>query len=495
MLKRGVVVGLTVTVAAVIFSSCGGGGSSNPLPPPPGMGSLFTLIGDAPFWDILSFRATITGLTLTPMGGGNPVTVISSNTAAIKVNFPALRDFSTILSVASVPEGTYGQATITFSAPQIVVFDAAQSPPIATVTATLTPTAPSVNIQPALTITKGQPTVLRIDFDLLNSIQLDGGGQVTGNVTPVLRLTPFTAFGSGGMDDLLGFVQRVDTFSANPNFIGDFLLQLLSGTGPSVFVNLTSTTQLFGVPALNQLPTGSFVEVDGFIDSNGNLVANSVEVEDREIVEQNMVAFLGYALSVTKDSGGNATQFSLFVREEEPDSGFSVPLDSVVVVNVSPSTVYQFSSRSTNFANLPFDATALAVGQEVVVHGIFTVPPRPMPPELPPPTTVAADKVYVKLQTHQGNFIRSRFYVVGSDNRTGSFEFVPRASLFGPAHIFVFTNSQTAFVNLSGLSALTPESSLLVKGLLFFERERKTINGVTLDPGSLVLLAKQVHQL
>src|SRR5207245_10748117 len=80
-----------------------------------------------------------------------------------------------------------------------------------------------------------------IDFDLRQSIELDSTGQVTGNVTPVMTLVPVTASGSQGfseMDDVLGFIERVDTFSANPSFVGDFAVQLLSGTGPSLVVNL-----------------------------------------------------------------------------------------------------------------------------------------------------------------------------------------------------------------------------------------------------------------
>ena len=114
-----------------------------------------------------------------------------------------------------------------------------------------------------------------------------------------------------------------------------------------------ATTAVSGAGAgstvdINQLLPGSFVEVDGFVDTNGNFVANSVDVEDQEVVENHKIALLGYVTSVTRDSGGNLTQFNLYVREEEPDDEFDVNLDSVVVVKVSSPTVYQFSSRPTN---------------------------------------------------------------------------------------------------------------------------------------------------
>src|SRR5712692_7967741 len=119
MPKRMLVVSLITGLAAAFLTSCGGYSS----PPVAGKGTVFALVGDAPLCDVLSFRTTITGLTLTPTGGGSPVNVVNPSTASIKVNFASLRDFSTILNFASVPAGTYSQATLAFSFGQIVVYD------------------------------------------------------------------------------------------------------------------------------------------------------------------------------------------------------------------------------------------------------------------------------------------------------------------------------------------------------------------------------------
>jgi hypothetical protein len=62
----------------------------------------------------------------------------------------------------------------------------------------------------------------------------------------------------------------------------------------------------------------------------------------------------------------------------------------------------------------------------------------------------------------------------------------------------VLTSNQTAFVNLSNLSSLGGPGTqpiLIVKGLPFFEAQAQTINGVSVPAGTLVILAKQVHQL
>ncbi|HEV2493884.1 MAG TPA: DUF4382 domain-containing protein [Terriglobia bacterium] len=506
MLKRALGVSVIIGVAAALLSNCGG---SSTTPPAPGNGTLASFVGDSPLCDVLAFRATISGVTVTHAGASNTTNVLNPNTTSIKVEFASLRDFSTILNFAAIPAGSYDKMTFSLSFAQIVVYDPTQSPPIRTVTVTLSNNKPVVPISPALTVTANKVSAVQVDFNLRQSIQLDSTGQVTGAVTPALTVTPVVAAGSQGfgeMDDVQGFVTRVDTFSSNTSFTGDFALQLLgggSGGQPSVVVDLTSNTTLCGpAPAtdqacaplpLNQLLTGSFAEVDGFLDSNGNFVANTAEIEDQEVVENNQIALLGYVISVTRDASGNLTQFSFYVREEQPDDEFGITLDNVVDVNVTSSTIYQYSSRSTNSASLPFDSTSINVGQELVVHGVFTKPPTPPAGQTAPPTTVAPDRIYLKLQTDDGNF--ASLIQAGSDDKAGAFNFTPCATMFQGAPMMVVTSSQTTFVNVAGLNELTAQHSLLVKGLLFFEPQATTVNGVSVPAGTWVMLAKQVHQL
>jgi hypothetical protein len=109
---------------------------------------------------------------------------------------------------------------------------------------------------------------------------------------------------------------------------------------------------------------------------------------------------------------------------------------------------------------------------------------------------VAADKVYDKLQSIQGSF--SSLVQVAKDDKTGAFVFTPCSTFFQGTSTMVLTSNQTAFVNVSGLSSLSghgTQPSLLVKGLPFFEAQAQTINGVPVPAGTLVILAKQVHQL
>jgi hypothetical protein len=330
--------------------------------------------------------------------------------------------------------------------------------------------------------------VLRLDFDLPQSIAVDSAGQVTGTINPTFRSTALTASGSQGfaeLDNVRGFVQRVDTAAGNPSLTGDVQVQLLEGNGPSIVVNINTATQVSGATALNQVATGSFVVADGFIDTNGNFVAKNLEIQDREDVSANKQAFIGVVTSVTKDSSGNVTQFNFFVHEQPPNTfpSLVVQEDSVATVNVSSSTGYQVSSNFANFPSLTFSPAAIVPGQELFVHGTATSSPA----------AIAADQIFLKLQAVQGNF--SSPVQAGSDDKTGAFNFFPCATLLQATPVLVVTSSQTAFVNVAGLGQLTPQSTLLVRGLAFFEPQATTVNSVPVPAGTLVVVAKEVHQL
>jgi hypothetical protein len=522
MLKRIVTIAVTAVLGGAFLTSCG---SSNPTTTTP-KGSLTSLVGDTPgLCDVVSFPFNVTDLSLigvslsgTGAGGGAGTTPINASTAnapEIKINLGCLRDFTTALNISPANAGTYNTAFITLSEPQLIFYDATilpPNPPTHAAQLTLSPLKMiQIPISPSLVITKDQASVIQIDFDMLRMIQSITVDPATLNVivtaTPEITVTPLTAAGSQGqgfgvVDDLVGFVRSVTILPPGNTSLynGSFALQLLASSisgPPLVPVNLNSSSQLYGFSELNQLVTDSFMEVDAYIDVDGNFVATSVEDEYTEDPSSNILALIGPVTSVTTDALGNVTTFNLWMRDVEPPDPGTAALDNVCTVNVTASTTYQYSSRSVNFANLPFGPSNIAVGQEVVVHGTVTPPTGSSGSGAPAlPTTVAADKVYDKLQTIQGSF--SSLVQVANDDKTGAFVFTPCATLFQGTPTMVLTSNQTVFVNLSGLSSLSgpgTQPTLLVKGLPFFEAQAQTINGVPVPAGTLVILAKQVHQL
>ncbi len=620
MWKRSLAVCLGVGLAAAALS-CG----SSPTASIPGTATLITLIRDSGSCNVLNLRATITDIELiTPDGAFHSLYSLTGQ-PVLPVSFGDLQDSSTLLNVTTnVPPGTYAQAQITFSQGLIAVYDSTQTTLVRTVNGNLANTRPVVNITPNLTIQSGQTNTIQIDMNLRQTIQLDGQGNPTGGLDPAFTVTPLPAasilpgittsvatthsdgtvtlgeptntptatsgFGYGLLDDMIGFISRVDTFSSSTSFSGDLALQLLPnvsgvGAGPAPLINLnqnslvcaaatssnqaclpfntsppgnnpslsspcaSSSSALYPPkPCLAQIALPSYAEVSAYIDTSGTLIANSADIEDVEDLDTgNKLALVGTIVSLITDTTGNLTGFNLYIRSEEPDFESGVALDSVVTVNLASSTIYQYVPRSLNFtgnfASCPdppdpteeagdsassdltcldptpfFGPSTLTPGQELVVHGVFTAPPSGTTGLL---ATVAPDSIYLRSQPHLGNF--ASVIQASADDKTGAFLFTPCCGVFGGQSVIVLTNSQdavinniqtapppsskdvsattvlanvaqTQFINVGGLSGLSRQSSVLVRGLLFRQAQATVLNGINIPAGSLVMLAQKVHQ-
>ena len=136
----------------------------------------------------------------------------------------------------------------------------------------------------------------------------------------------------------------------------------------------------------------------------------------------------------------------------------------------------------------------MAVGQELVVHGAYIKPTTGTGTGVSTqPFTVEPTAIYLKLQSMQGTM--GSLLTVGSDNATGVFTLTPCCALLQGVPIYVVSNNQTAYVNVTGLGGISTVNSLLVKGMPYYEANAVTINGVSIPAGSMVLQAKQVHVL
>lgn len=491
---------LALGIVGVLTLSCGGNNMS-PQPPSPQSGSptgsVAILAGDSPPCDVVSFTVTISSAILTPEGGGQPVPVINN---PVTLDFAALMDFFTMLNLASVPTGTYNQLSLTLSNPQITILDTTKSPP-ATVTSTpnVTNLNVTINLDPPLEVTTNGAVALNIDFKLRKSVSVDAQGQVT--VNPVLQArlqtTPDHEDHNKLEDDedLHGLVETAKTApTSTTNFTGSFTVQTENGNMPTVEV--TAATHFEGVSGLSALTPMSFVEVEAFVDENGNIVAKSVEVEEQE--DQARAAFVGLITAANRDSSNTVTSFTLFIRSEQPDETACAPPHTNLTVNVTSQTEYKITAEGVNRAGLAFNASALGVGQRVVVHGVC-VPAAPPPAPAGPPTVTAAS-VFLRLQTLLGNLAAHppAPFFAASDDKTGGFTLNPRCSIFSGQPITVFTFAETAFADVPGLNELKLGPELATKGLLLYVTQAPvTVNNLTVTPPPPmpVFEAKAVHQL
>ena len=464
----------------------------------PATGSVVVLGGDAPVCDVLSFKVTIQSATMTPAGGGTPVSVLPVG-PGVSVDFAKLMDFATVLNFANVPAGEYSSLTLALTNPQLTVLDDTQTPPVATaLPATLSSTAFSIPIQPSLAVTSNSAVGLRIDFDLLKSVVTDANGQVTGQVHPVFTSGSSTAGGPDGLGEverLSGLVQSVQTTSSNTAYTGSFTVAHSDGTPPTT-VYTTSATQILFAAAeaggLKSLAAGVYVEIDAYVDASGNLVAKTVISELEENAAEHQSAFVGLVTSVARDAAGAATQFTLFVADEEPDESAMVAMHSALTVNISDSTQFKITPVGLNEANLEFDPTTLGAGQAVVVHA-KAQPAAGAGASAANPAPVTAEAIYLRLRSVVGNF--KAMLSPNSNGSGGAFSLTTCGSLFQNRPITVVTFADTAFAGVSGLSALTTQPTLVVKGLLFYASHPMTVEGVSVSSPGWVLEAKEVHQL
>ena len=99
-----------------LASGCGGGGSSlasNPTPTPAGVGanSAQVRFGDAPADSVIAFEVSVSSLSLTPAGGGTPVSVAVPAGNRIELTH-ASGKFEPFMT-GSLPQGTFSAANLT----------------------------------------------------------------------------------------------------------------------------------------------------------------------------------------------------------------------------------------------------------------------------------------------------------------------------------------------------------------------------------------------
>lgn len=487
MLKRTLPLCLT-SILVLMMTGCGSSmQTSTQNPGNSATGSVAVFGSDAPICDVFSFQVTITAATLTPAAGGTPVQVINSANP-VTVDFARLQEFGNLLQLSSVPVGTYSTLNLTLSNPQLWVLDVTQTPPapVQVNPTTLTTSNVSITLQRQLVVTEGTSAGLMIDFNLQKSVQADANGQVTGVVDPILRAGMTTNSGEDGVgraEDMRGVVQNVSTTSSNSAFTGSFTLQVAAGAGPVFTINTTSTTRFEGISSILNLATGDFAEVDAHVDTAGNVVADEVEVHDSQPVSGTRAAVLGRVISVTRDTSGAATQFTILVTDEFPDERQTIPLRSPLTVNVSGTTLYAIARPALNEENLTFDANAIGVAEKIVVRG---------PIQSGPPVSLDARLVVLRPRTVMGHF--SSLLAAAGDGKTGGFTMVPCGSLFQGQAISVLTFNDTIFDGFSTLTQLGPQPLLGTRGLLIYQPTSGSANGASWTAPTWVLESHYVHQ-
>src|SRR6267143_1910583 len=233
MLRNKVLISLLL-VAAISLASCSGQPKSGP-PQPGGNSTLSLTMTDTPLagTSILSFKVTVTGVSLTPSTG--KAVSLTLNPSSPIIELAHLQSDSAFLGTSTVPSANYTSATISFSSPDIVLVNQTTvaltggtpapcpvSPVSPVTTCEFKPaTSGTITLTTApfpLTLTPNQQTGLSLDFNLNNAITTTNGAVsvdfTQANVLKAVTL-PRTGMPTGALDLVEDFTGVITALSGN----------------------------------------------------------------------------------------------------------------------------------------------------------------------------------------------------------------------------------------------------------------------------------------
>jgi hypothetical protein len=441
--------GFTITLAlAVLGVGCGSSSnssSSNNSDPSAQSGSVFVTGEDAPLASVVGFDVTINSITLT---GGSSPQILST---ATNVDFARLLGLRSPLAFNSVPAGTYTGATFSLSGPVISYVDMSTNPPsLSTINGTFnsaggpTQTTVTVTFPSAMVVGGNGLAGLRMDFDIKQSVAVDGNGNVTGVVNPTIYASAVQASDQNAqITDLTGGLVSVNA-SGN-----SFVIQ--GPYGHQWTVDVTNSTAFNSGWSINNLATPAFVGVQGYFQADGSLQASSVEV-----ITTSQAFISGHVLAVNPTSGP-VQQITMWVGETSADLVSEV--DTIQTVDVSAVTQYDMCFFDNLFTNALFNSSSVIVGQRIFVGGSYAS------------NAFTPQMISLRFQGVYGTLTSGSVDVVSGN--LGTFQLQNNGLIgysLGGAPLTVGTGNVTWFVDTTGLSALQQSSGttpLVAGGLLF----------------------------
>jgi hypothetical protein len=432
---------------AIILAGCNGV-SSPPSPTPQNtQAQIFTTAEDAPVSSVVAFNITISSITLN--NSSSTVQLLSTPTA---VDFGRLVGLRSLLGFNTVAPGTYTSATFTFASspvPSINYVDLTTNPPsIGTAIGTLSSPKVTVSFPSTAPLVVGSNGLagLHMDFDLRQSVAIDGSGNLIINngtiaVTPTVDVMAVSA--SSDLGQITEFTGNIVSVNATAN---TFAMQGPYGFQETIDVN--SNTLYNGSNTLSSLIANGIVSVEGTVQADGSILASSVE-----LISTDQAFISGRILAISP-----GPIVTMFVGEELGTSA-TIPVDSVYTVNLSVVSEYDICFIDNWFTNELFDASSLVVGQRIFVGGTYQS------------NVFIPDMVSLRRQGVIGSLVPNSVNIVSGNQ--GSYQMQNDAlmsySAGGP--FTVYTGAKTTFVNINGLSGLQAAGSanLISRGLVFYD--------------------------
>jgi hypothetical protein len=444
MLRNNVLISLLL-VTTISLASCSGQSKSGP-PPPGGNSTLSLTMTDTPLvgTSILSFKVTVTGVSLTP-STGKAVSLTLNPTTPI-VELTRLQSDSDFLGTSTVPSANYTSATISFSSPDIVLVNQtnvaltggtpAPCPVSPVTTCEFKPTTSgTITLTTApfpLTLTPNQQTGLSLDFNLNNAITMTGGAVAVDftqlNVLSATTL-PHTGTPTGALDLIEDFTGVITTISGNS-------VTVHSDTRGNITAVANSSTTFNNLPVacavqnITCLLANQTVSIDASLNLDGTMTLLEADLLDNVSVLASKLDAVEGTVFLTDPV---KQQVSIVLTDKTVVSGNSVLTaasgGSIVVaqLGVGPSFLIDtkgLSAVTVSLASIPFSTLSnVSPGQTVRMQVLAN----------PAPTAGPNSSVLVNT-----NFVVLRFSRV-----TGTISIQPAGSFFSlnPATLPPFITS------------------------------------------------------
>jgi Domain of unknown function (DUF4382)/Domain of unknown function (DUF5666) len=407
--------------------------------------SVFVTGEDAPLASVVGFDVTINSITLN--GNNNSPQVLSTATT---VDFARLLGLRSPLAFNSVPADTYNSATISLSNPVISYVQMSPSPALTSLNATFSPTSNSatqttvtVNFPTPMVVSSSGLAGIRMDFDIRQSVAVDGNGQVTGAVNPTIYINAVHASDSNAqVTDLTGGLVSVN--AAGNSFI------IQGPYGHQLTVDVNSSTQFNSGWNINDLAAPAFVGVQGSFQADGSLMASNVEV----ITES--PSFLSGRVLAVNPTSGPVQQITLWTGETSAD--LVSDIDTIQTINVSAVTQYDMCFFDNLFTSALFNDQSVIVGQRIFIGGSYSN------------SVFTPQMISLRFQGVYGTLTQNSVTI--ANGNAGSFQLQNNALIgysLGGAPLNVATGNGTLFINNTGLSALQSSGAtpIVAGGLLF----------------------------
>jgi len=374
-------------IVAVAILTTGCGSSESNAPTFSGNTQVSVLLTSTANDQLSEFDIGFLGITLTNQSGKTASLLpMSASGSGPGAEFVEMNGTAEPLVTASIPQDVYTAATVTLNGAQFVCIELGSSDGqgwLATSTFNdlgMPASAVTVNLASPITVTG---TSMGLSLDLLSSQSAtfspcyNPNGFSTFSITPTFNLTPLTLSASptnaanGKVTGLDGQVTAIGTAG------NSFTLELPDAEGTrSVSVSSTSNTVYQGITNFSSIAVGTFVDMDGAVQSDGSLLATRIGVEDPSAAD----VFSGPMIEVTP----SVSTVLMLPRQQQGKDFVCCYQGGSIPVNFG-TALFQISGQMTNFANLPFvpsfSASNMVPGQKayfsVATYAAFSGGPFP----------------------------------------------------------------------------------------------------------------------